>query len=78
MREEVRELRAAGLSKAQIARRLGINKSTVAFHIRRLGLPVDERFGRRYDWEAISAAYESGLSARQCRDRFGCSREAWN
>ena len=78
MREAVRELREAGLSKAQIARRLEINKSTVAYHVRRLGLPIEERFGRRYDWEVIAATYEAGLSARRCRERFGCSREAWN
>jgi 5-methylcytosine-specific restriction endonuclease McrA/biotin operon repressor len=77
-REAVRELKAAGLSKAQISRRLGMNKSTVAYHIRRLGLPVDEAFGRRYDWEAIAEAYESGLSARACRELFGFSRESWN
>ena len=77
-RESVRELRASGLSKSQIARRLGINKSTVAYHVRRLGLPVEVQFGKRYDWEAIAAAYESGLSARKCREVFGCSRESWN
>ena len=76
-REAVRALRADGLSKSQIARRLDVNKSTVAFHIRRLGLPVDEKFGRRYDWETIAEVYDDGVSARQCRERFGCSRAAW-
>jgi hypothetical protein len=57
---------------------LGINKATVSFHIRRLALPVDDRFGRRYDWTEIRVAYDSGLSARACRERFGCARDAWN
>jgi hypothetical protein len=77
-REAVRALHAKGLSRSQIAARLGVNKSTVTFHIGRLHLPVDDRFGRRYDWAAIRTAYDSGLSARQCRERFGFSRDAWD
>jgi hypothetical protein len=77
-REAVRRLRERGYSKSEIARELGINKSTVAYHVRRLGLPVEEQCGRRYDWQEIADAYWSGLSARQCRERFGCSRDAWN
>jgi AcrR family transcriptional regulator len=77
-REEVRRLTDAGLSKSQIARELGVNRSTVTYHLRRLHLPVAEEFGKRYDWEEIAAAYEAGLSARQCREKFGCSRDAWN
>jgi 5-methylcytosine-specific restriction endonuclease McrA len=78
MREAVRTLDALGLSRRQIADRLGVNKSTVVYHVRRLDLPVDDRFGRRYDWEEIRRAYESGLSARQCRKRYGCSRATWS
>lgn len=77
MREAVRALHALGLSRKQIADRLGVNKSTVVYHVRRLELPVDERFGRRYDWGEIGRAYTSGLSARECRKRFGCTRTAW-
>jgi 5-methylcytosine-specific restriction endonuclease McrA len=77
MREAVRELHALGMSRSQMAGRLGVNKSTVVYHLRRLDLPVDERFGRRYDWSEIRQAYESGASARECRSRFGCTRQAW-
>jgi DNA-binding transcriptional ArsR family regulator len=77
MRESVRALHERGLSRREIADRLGVNKSTVVFHIRRLHLRVDERFGRRYDWVEIRRAYDAGLSARGCRKRFGCSRQAW-
>jgi hypothetical protein len=78
MREAVRALHALGLSRREIADRLRVNKSTVVYHVRRLDLPVDARFGRRYDWDEIRRAYESGLSARECRERFGCTRSAWS
>jgi hypothetical protein len=77
MRERVRALREDGLGTNEIARRLDVNRSTVVFHTRRLGLPVDERGARRHDWNAVRAAYESGLSACECRERFGCSRSSW-
>lgn len=78
MREAVRAHLALGLSRREIAYRLGVNKSTVVYHVRRLDLPVDPRFGRRYDWEEIRRAYDAGLSARECRQRFGCTRSAWS
>lgn len=77
MREEVRSLHAAGMRPREIATALGVAKGTVTYHLHRLDLPVDPRFGRRYDWEEISRAYGGGLSMRQCLDRFGCSRDAW-
>jgi orotate phosphoribosyltransferase-like protein len=56
MREAVRALHALGLSRREIADRLRVNKSTVVYHVRRLDLPVDARFGRRYDWDEIRRA----------------------
>jgi 5-methylcytosine-specific restriction endonuclease McrA len=76
-RELVRELHGQGLTGAAIAERLGVNRATVVYHLRNLNKPIDERFGRRYDWEEIRRAYETGLSARQCWERFGCTRAAW-
>ena len=76
-RELVRSLHADGVVPHEIAARLGLTNSTVTYHLRRLHLPVEERFGRRYDWVAIRQAYESGLSMRACIERFGCSRAAW-
>ncbi|MDP9243690.1 MAG: hypothetical protein M3O77_01235 [Chloroflexota bacterium] len=60
-----------------IARRLGLTKSTVAYHARRLGIPADDRFAKRYDWVRIQRAVESGMSMRQCMKRFGFSSDAW-
>ncbi len=65
------------MTGAAIAARLGINRATVVYHLRNLGKPIDPRFARRYDWEQISRAYGAGMSARQCRERFGCTRAAW-
>ena len=76
-RERVAELLAEGHAKAEVARRLGIAKSTVAYHARRLGRPVDERCCRRYDWSAVQRYYDSGRSVRDCQERFGFSRQTW-
>jgi len=70
-------LRAEGKSYVEIARELGLTKSTVAFHARRLGIPANEKFARRYNWAVVRAAVEEGLSMRQCMERFGFSRDAW-
>lgn len=77
MREAVRRLVAQGLTQREIADRLGVAKTTVNFHVRRLDVPVDSRFARRYDWPAIQAAYDSGLSRGQCMKRLGFSAYAW-
>ncbi len=77
MREAVRVLHDQGLGRRDIALRLGVSKGTVGFHVRRLRLPIDERFARRYDWSEIRAAYDAGLSLRQCRARFGFTAKAW-
>ena len=76
-RERVAELRATGMSYTEIARELGLTKPTVAYHARRLGIPANEKFARRYDWSIVQAAIDSGLSMRQCIERFGFSRDAW-
>jgi hypothetical protein len=77
-RELVRELHELGWSRRDIAAKLGVTKGTVTYHVRRLDLPINDRFGRRYDWAEIRKAYESGLSARACRQKFGFSRDAWH
>jgi hypothetical protein len=51
----VEALLAAGLTQAEIALRLGRAKSTIAYHMRGLGMPIDERCNRRYDWSHIQA-----------------------
>ena len=77
MREAVRKLVGEGLSQREIADRLGVAKTTVNYHVRRLQIPVDDRFARRYDWKEIQAAYDGGLSRKQCMKRFGFSAYAW-
>lgn len=77
-RAAVARLRAEGLSYNAISRRLGIAKSTIAYHARRLGVPADDRCARRYDWAEIQRAVDDGLSMRQCQSRFGFSSATWN
>jgi 5-methylcytosine-specific restriction endonuclease McrA len=76
-REAIAELKAAGMSYSQIARELGMTKSTVAYHARRLGIPVDETASRRYDWVAVQTAYDSGLTVRECAAKFGFCLASW-
>lgn len=71
-------MREAGLSYSAIARRLGVTKGTVAYHVKRLGTPIDQRAARRYDWAEIQRAYDSGLSVRDCVARFGFSHASWH
>jgi DNA-binding NarL/FixJ family response regulator len=59
-REQVAALLAEGVSRAEVARRLGIRKSTVTYHARRLGAAVDARGARRYDWAAVQTYYDEG------------------
>ena len=77
-REEVARLRAKGLSYSAIAERLGLSKATVAYHARRLGIPADDRFARRYDWKEVQEAVDAGLSVRECVERFGFCTATWS
>jgi DNA-binding CsgD family transcriptional regulator len=77
-REVVAELLAEGLTRLEAARRLGLSKSTVSYHARRLGLPVDERGARRYDWQAVQRYYDEGHSVRECVRAFGFSSDTWS
>ena len=67
-----------GMSSAAIAKTLGLSKSTVSYHARRLGHPVDERGARRYDWDQVQRYYDEGNSVRDCIARFGFSRQTWH
>ncbi len=67
-----------GLSRTAIAKVLGLSKSTVSYHARRLGNPVDQRGARRYDWAAVQRYYDEGHSVRDCVARFGFSRQTWH
>ena len=71
------QLRAEGKSYVAIARELGLEKSTVAYHARRLGIPAMEKFARRYDWALVQTEIEKGSSKRECMARFGFSSDAW-
>ena len=77
-RERVAELLRRGLSRAEVARLLGLSKSTVSYHARRLGEPIDDRCRRRYDWVTVQAYYDAGHSVRECKAAFGFSNAAWS
>jgi regulatory LuxR family protein len=67
----------AGMSGAVIARELGISKSTVSYHKRRLGHMIDTRCNRRYDWDAVQRFYDLGHTISECQERFGFARKTF-
>jgi hypothetical protein len=73
-RERVAELLANGFSVMEAARMLGVAKSTVCYHKRRLGHPIDPKFNRRYDWDEVQRFYDLGHSISECEARFGFAR----
>jgi hypothetical protein len=77
-REAVRRLLLEGLSPAEIATALGLTKSTIAYHCRKLAIAGDTRFARRYDWGEIRRAYDAGLTYRECAERFGFNGASWS
>ena len=77
-RERVAELLCEGMSSAGIARELGVAKSTVCYHRRRLGYEVDARCNRRYDWAEVQRYHDAGHSARACHAHFGFSTKTWH
>ena len=77
-RDRVRQLLEEGRGVKEIARVLGISVGTVGYHKRRLQYPIDERFTRRYDWDAVQAYYDEGHSKRECEKKFGFSAWAWS
>jgi hypothetical protein len=76
-RHAVAALREQGWSATRIAAELGVGKSTVCYHLRRLGEAPDTRCNRRYDWEAVQRFYDDGNSVNQCLAHFGMSRAAF-
>jgi hypothetical protein len=77
-RQKVALLLHYGFTQAEIAFGTGLAKSTVAYHMRNLGSPADERFNRRYDWDEVRRFYDAGNSISQCMARFGFSRKTFN
>lgn len=77
-REAVARLLAEGLSQTHVAFELGLSKPTVNYHARKLGIVPDERCARRYDWAAIQAAHDAGLSRTECMRRFGFAPGSWD
>src|SRR3954471_2092819 len=74
-REAVRNLLEAGVSRADVARMLGISRPTVTYHAKRLGFESDSGPARRYDWSEIQRYYDAGHSITECQRRFGFTRK---
>ncbi len=75
-RERVAELLETGLSRAEVAKRLGLTKSTVSYHARRLGEPIDDRCRATVRLAGSASLLRRGLLAsRRVSSRvFGFSK----
>jgi 5-methylcytosine-specific restriction endonuclease McrA len=67
-----------GYGQAMIAAELGMSKATVSYHARRFGLPVNDAFARRYDWDEVQRAHDGGMGARECCRHFGFVTATWS
>lgn len=76
--DKVRRLLDAGNSRAAVARSLGLSRSAVSYHARRLGKEIDARCARRFDWAEIRRYHNEGHGVAECRERFGFSKPAWH
>lgn len=76
-RQLVAELLARGLTSMEVARVLGISKSTVCYHKRRLGHEINAKFNRRYDWAEVQRYYDLGHTITECELRFGFARKTF-
>jgi 5-methylcytosine-specific restriction endonuclease McrA len=65
------------MALADIAARIGVSKPTVSYHARRLGIPPQDKFACRYDWDEVQAFYEAGNSITACQLRFGFARKTF-
>lgn len=77
-RRNAKALFDQGLGVSEIARILGVTKSTVCYHARALGIHADKRFARRHEWPAIQRYYDEGHSITECCRRFGFSKASWH
>lgn len=66
-----------GFSQAEIVAGTGRSKSTIAYHVRRLGRPPDPKFRRRYDWEEVQRFHDAGNGVRACMRAFGFATSTW-
>lgn len=78
LEEQIRELLEVGEPRTRIARRLGIDRSTVSRYAAKVGYPSKARRESSFDWERIRAFYEAGHTAEECKRRFGFSSSTWD
>jgi 5-methylcytosine-specific restriction endonuclease McrA len=73
----VQRLLLEGKTVAETARILRLNRSTVCYHKRRLGLPMNSDCRRRYDWSEVQTYSDEGHTVEDCCIHFGFARKSW-
>ena len=76
-RNAVRALLEQGVTRAEIATRLGVSRPTITYHAKRLGFASESGPARRYDWVEVQRYYDEGNSITDCQKRFGFTRKTF-
>jgi len=64
-----------GKTKAEIARLLNIQASSVTYHCKKLNIVEPNE---KKDWVAIQQYHDLGHTLRECQQKFGFSRQTWH
>lgn len=77
--DSLEDLHRRGFSYADIAKKLSLPESTVAWRVRRYRAVVGlaNRHRAIYDWGAVAAFQLAGHSRLECMERFGMSEATW-
>lgn len=77
-RNEICRLLGTGLRQSEISKIVGLSKSTVSWHCRKVGMPVSLK--RQSKKHLIGRAQElcnAGVSPKKIRDDIGVSKSTW-
>lgn len=72
--KRIKKLLFAGKSYDEIQEEVGCAKSTITYHKKKLGLPIESKYALTYDWEEVQEYYDQGHSYDDLQEKFGMAR----
>lgn len=67
----------SGMSQGQVAKELGLDKSTVCYHVRKAGI-TEARRRNTYNWNEVQCYHDEGYSRSDCLHHFGMCGDSWD